>query len=492
MARTQQNGIHRQNSNSESEHLELTNEAAPEIMQARFELWKQAYRNCKSMLKSGDSPVLENFALSISLENAGVNNAVQRLIPALSFLKKQRWKNTEDSLQATAELIMKKGRTKTIFDKFTEVLPHLSSGKHNKHLYSASAAIELAGCPRGSVQQRVKRFTGIKKALVAYGYPLNSPVNAIIAGKLTVVPGKIRDVIATHRKIEIQLVADGRIESAQSGIAAALLMQGDNQNLDMGKRFNDFYASHQPRWNLTLDDYPAVATLVRHDADIDKLALQIERFYFSLQRYGFKENSLAQAIALVTGDARAIYSTVPKDITTNGRKSFDNTDVIQEVLDDETCLLASLQVNNRKQKEDYTCGAVCAAMALEVLTGDSPYKETDVASWLRSTSEIGTPTEHFAYLDDWFNNLEIIVEKNSNFDRIRELITNDHVVILNYRLGQTPHYSIVKAISDTSIILSDPYRGQDVRRELATLNWSGGYAPNLIERGFIALANAEA
>ena len=136
-----------------------------------------------------------------------------------------------------------------------------------------------------------------------------------------------------------------------------------------------------------------------------------------------------------------------------------------------------------QQQTNFSCGAAVARTALFSLTG-LEVDEAELTSVLGTTEELGTKRESFQKIVGFAEKLGARLccdtGTEGSYERVAELLTSGHVVFLNYFEPEDddPHWTTVQTVSDTTIVLADPWHGPDYRLGLDDFvrRWRSGFA----------------
>lgn len=131
------------------------------------------------------------------------------------------------------------------------------------------------------------------------------------------------------------------------------------------------------------------------------------------------------------------------------------------------------------QNKEYTCGPACAQMVLNAFNID--ISEEHLADWSGTNKKTGCSTSKLAYIFKKFDNLLVKEIDNAKFSDIQSLISQENIVIVNYRDPKINdgHFTIVKSIDSKDKIISfiDPLHGPNHKVPIETFinNWESPY-----------------
>jgi len=101
-----------------------------------------------------------------------------------------------------------------------------------------------------------------------------------------------------------------------------------------------------------------------------------------------------------------------------------------------------------------------------------PIKESEIASFAKSTREDGTPGENMVEAARHFNFHARLID-NANLSKVSEYLRRKVPVIVNWWSGDDGHYSVVVGLGRTHILLRDPERNalHRIKREVFERCW---------------------
>lgn len=119
-----------------------------------------------------------------------------------------------------------------------------------------------------------------------------------------------------------------------------------------------------------------------------------------------------------------------------------------------------LKVPFYKQETDYTCAAACIKMLLENI--GIIYSEKELALELKTDPSTGVKNFHIIEFIEKIG-LKCQFSTNSKIIHITDLLNKKIPVMVNWVEPQDDdgHFSIITGLTDTSLILNDPWHGQD-------------------------------
>lgn len=151
-----------------------------------------------------------------------------------------------------------------------------------------------------------------------------------------------------------------------------------------------------------------------------------------------------------------------------------------------TKVMSRLLIPYYYQESEWTCGAACLRMALMACT--IKRTERQVVKLLCCTRRWGTSNSMFSVVCDQFA-LNYTVERLSSLRRLKALVRDKYIVIVNYylRSEHAYHFAIVRSISLRTITLIDPIMGPKFTLpcELFLKDWRGSHSVD--RRWFIAI-----
>lgn len=141
-----------------------------------------------------------------------------------------------------------------------------------------------------------------------------------------------------------------------------------------------------------------------------------------------------------------------------------------------------MQLPYYKQEKDYTCGAATARMMINGLLNINK-TESFYAALLKTNEDVGTQREWFENLNS-LNNIECKTGTHATLQTLQQLMQEDYFIALLYILhlpNEKPigHWAVLKKLNKNTIILQDPWMGDDHQLPLPFFleNWYSD--PNL-------------
>ena len=113
------------------------------------------------------------------------------------------------------------------------------------------------------------------------------------------------------------------------------------------------------------------------------------------------------------------------------------------------------------QALDFTCGAACFESMFRFLKGWSP-GELHFARELGTLQTGFTPPEKIAELATHYG-FDVLLRRGAAFTELRETFREGGVVFVTWWDDEAGHYSLVRAIGKSEIILMDPWSAREGR-----------------------------
>ncbi len=187
---------------------------------------------------------------------------------------------------------------------------------------------------------------------------------------------------------------------------------------------------------------------------------------------------------------RTCESTDGRESSGSGRDSqsrlmtgYDSA--IDDLLCEPSCIVSRPAAPFYTQTVGYTCGPASARMGVEAVTGLA-IDEQRMMEILDTTEALGTPLGNFNRLGAAIPEVEVRVGVDSSWDELRSFVKSGYTIILNYT-STSPHYSVVRAITDTRVLLHDPAQRPSRIVNRSDLQWRGGYGLTGTRGGYCAI-----
>ena len=117
------------------------------------------------------------------------------------------------------------------------------------------------------------------------------------------------------------------------------------------------------------------------------------------------------------------------------------------------------------QGKEHTCGPAAMNMVLDAILG-APLSEAELEEWLATDAKIGTRQRTLAAFVERVGLQARALHTETTLDDLRELLRGGHIVVVLYHLADAEetfdHYAVIQRITDTEVVLHDPYLGPDL------------------------------
>lgn len=126
----------------------------------------------------------------------------------------------------------------------------------------------------------------------------------------------------------------------------------------------------------------------------------------------------------------------------------------------------SVQLVHYSQLCDWTCGPASIRILTQSLCGHAPSEEV-LIELLNTNSTVGTTIENMRTIRDWLAKewrLESVCRSEGKIDDLVVLMKAGFLVMLNFQHpppDSVGHYAVVKAVSEKTLTLCDPFSGPD-------------------------------
>ncbi len=253
---------------------------------------------------SNDSQV-KQFALSVSmLPGDDLEEKLLRVTYANERIYHAGFESY-DRLPIAATIAAYNGAVATICDEVFAIYEIMIADGHGTSASTLSEAAAIYGIPGGNAQEKYSRFNAMCVALGDCGWKLRSKIIGFIGARLARRTGEVVALATTHNELEKALIAAGRRDSHESGIAALILLNLPGTNDERVRKHEEaLTVMSRYHYGAGKDNYATAASLTLTPGTYDENVHLLRDTEELLKKAGFKSNLMARALALIGGTYR--------------------------------------------------------------------------------------------------------------------------------------------------------------------------------------------
>lgn len=231
-----------------------------------------ALKYLKSIGFSNDRRV-RRFASSIAAADDSPEEIWQRAKIVNDYLYNKEWQSY-NRLQIASTVMRYEGNTEQLRDDLVETFLIMVNDGHSRCYGTWWEAANVMRFPGQTLKDRYSRFEALQQELGKRQWRARSSATGYIAVHLGRQEGTPAELADKFRELEKAIVATGRNDCVESGIAAVILLDTPGSDAEKAERFTSaFEAIQQHGWAKRTDRYPVAAVVAAMPGTVEENAL---------------------------------------------------------------------------------------------------------------------------------------------------------------------------------------------------------------------------
>ena len=247
-----------------------------------------------------------NYGMSLSVQQGEQTKILKRAAYINSKLWNNEWKEYR-RLAVVSSASTKPGKIEDVYNSISQIFVEMINQGHKKCYSTWLEAVAIHDIPLKTSKEKISRFEKVRTELAKVGWKKGSSITCFIAAKLAKnINLSTAQLARLHRTVENKIVALGRKDCKESGLAALVLLlnyfeSGKTVNIDKSvQRFNKtFELMSKYKWSKNTEWYLHAAIISLMPGTIEENVQLVSDTINDIAKLKIDENRTMHALMLV-------------------------------------------------------------------------------------------------------------------------------------------------------------------------------------------------